>query len=287
MPITSTQIISVIPPKTSGGSLKNAANIISSHTAKQGEMADLWAAVTKALRDAQSQMDGFAHALASPIALPDPIQVLDSTGVLVAEIGMILDPTNVHYAGIWAKSIWIGGSGPSDAQIAGPGDGTLTLSGKIRGTLTMANATDTGIAVLNAPATVGGTLSLSNKNGSVVTIVDANQSPGPDGRIRLFQNGVGGSAPVIISAGSGIGTMQLQNNTDFGGILLQAQSGTPGAYLQLQGAAAATTAFLIQAGNGSKTSATAGTHGAVPAQVAGYYQVIVDGANQKIPYFNV
>ena len=34
------------------------------------------------------------------------------------------------------------------------------------------------------------------------------------------------------------------------------------------------------------TTATAGTHGAPPAQVAGYLEVTVNGAVQKIPYYN-
>jgi hypothetical protein len=128
MAITSTQIISVIPPKTSGGSLKNAANIISSAAAEKSEDKVLWAAVTKSLRDAQSQMDGFANALRSPISLPDPIQVLDPTGKLVLEIGQILDPTNQNFVGLWGNAVWIGGTGPTSAILSAPGDGTLTFS---------------------------------------------------------------------------------------------------------------------------------------------------------------
>lgn len=34
-------------------------------------------------------------------------------------------------------------------------------------------------------------------------------------------------------------------------------------------------------------SATAGANGAVPAQVAGYIVINVNGVNQKLPYYNV
>lgn len=52
-----------------------------------------------------------------------------------------------------------------------------------------------------------------------------------------------------------------------------------------------TTTALFPQINTTSTSATAGTHGAVPAQVAGYIQTTLPqnlgGGTVKIPYFNV
>lgn len=50
---------------------------------------------------------------------------------------------------------------------------------------------------------------------------------------------------------------------------------------------AASTAAIFPQTAGTSTSATAGTHGAVPAQVAGYITVTLPGGGTaKVPYFN-
>lgn len=60
--------------------------------------------------------------------------------------------------------------------------------------------------------------------------------------------------------------------------------GTDG--MKIGGATPATAAGQIGFGNTTATSATAGSNGAVPAQVAGYLTISVGGTAQKIPYFN-
>jgi len=48
----------------------------------------------------------------------------------------------------------------------------------------------------------------------------------------------------------------------------------------------ASTAAIFPQINGTSTSATAGTHGAVPAQVEGYITITLPGgAAAKVPYF--
>jgi hypothetical protein len=95
------------------------------------------------------------------------------------------------------------------------------------------------------------------------------------------------SCADMTSAG-GIGTVTVNNgasNADNSSGVLTVVAST-GGLLQLV-KTSGTTGFSIRAGDGSQTSATTGTHGAVPAQVAGYYTVTIDGASQKIPYYNV
>ena len=105
MPVITPNPITVIPAKTSGGSVKNPANLIAYSAASQGPQAELWANVVKSLRDLQSQMDGVANSLRAPLGLPDPIQVVDAAGNLVASIGQYISPlTNSSFTGIWAKN---------------------------------------------------------------------------------------------------------------------------------------------------------------------------------------
>lgn len=109
MPNITSNPITVIPPKTSGGSVKNAANLIGYSAAAEGPQSELWGSVVKAFRDLQSQVDGIANSLRSPLGIPDPIQVVDPAGNLVANIGTYVNPlTNTSFSGIWTKQYNVG-----------------------------------------------------------------------------------------------------------------------------------------------------------------------------------
>jgi hypothetical protein len=108
----------------------------------------------------------------------------------------------------------------------------------------------------------------------------------PYGDIRVLYNGNTGTSAAELSAALGVGTLNLVNTSNASSQVNISADPSIGAYLSLSNSDG-TTAFAISAGHGGQTSATAGTHGAVPAQVAGYYTVAINSVNQKIPYFNV
>ena len=72
---------------------------------------------------------------------------------------------------------------------------------------------------------------------------------------------------IPISSVSGAGSMATQNSTS----------------VSITGGSVTAT---IGMSNATSTSATAGTSGALPAQVAGYVIVNIGGADYKMPYYN-
>lgn len=100
-------------------------------------------ATTEALGAIQSQIDRIAQALAQPLQISDPLQITDSAGNLVAELGAIVDQTsNSGFSGIWANNAWFGGSGPSTAVVEING-ATAQITISSNGiTTTLNNATD-------------------------------------------------------------------------------------------------------------------------------------------------
>lgn len=117
MPVSTTSPITILPSnQSSGGSLKNSANSVR-YTGGQRQDADLWASVAKALESGQNQIDLLMNTLRAPIPLPDPIQILNPDGSLVAQIGHILGSDNRSYPGIWAGAMYIGFDGPDTASI--------------------------------------------------------------------------------------------------------------------------------------------------------------------------
>lgn len=89
----------------------------------------------------------------------------------------------------------------------------------------------------------------------------------------------GGTSQVVqqSTAGGPFSVAQL-NYTDLAGVLENAI---------LTFSAPLVAASQVGIGNGVATSATAGTNGAVPAQVVGYLIINVAGTDMKIPYFNI
>lgn len=77
---------------------------------------------------------------------------------------------------------------------------------------------------------------------------------------------------IPISSVSGVGSMATQNANAVG-----ITGGT---------ITASSVAATISMSNATSATATAGTSGALPAQVAGYVIVNIGGANYKIPYYN-
>lgn len=129
MPVQTPSTFSIIPPKqSSGGSLKNSASAIR-YQGQSRDDDDLWAAVAKALDNGQNQIDQIVSAMRANIALPDPIQITDPGGAIVAQIGHMLGSDNASYPGIYARNIYIGGSGfPNEAPLFS--NGIATIIGK-------------------------------------------------------------------------------------------------------------------------------------------------------------
>ena len=93
--------------------------------------------------------------------------------------------------------------------------------------------------------------------------------------------------PVLNPFGGSVGV----NNTSPGVALdvtgaIKASSTVQAAGEILTAAAPTVSAGQVGLGSTTATSATAGSNGAVPAQVAGYIIANVGGTTVKIPYFN-
>ena len=118
MPTQSTSAQSLVPPnQQSPGSVRALANAFIYNTS-QSQDSDLWAANGSALQNVQQQLDQIWSALQGALPVPDPLQVVSPSGVLIATIGDIVDPTNnTAYQGIWGNNLYIGGAGPASAQL--------------------------------------------------------------------------------------------------------------------------------------------------------------------------
>src|SRR5215469_3065214 len=117
MPILTPSAPSIIPPTKSalGAPVKDAANRARYDTAKSQD-AQIWGTAGEALSSIQRQLDQIYGILQQPVPQSNPVQIVNTAGALVAEIGDFVDPTNNQgYEGVWANNLWIGGSGPATA----------------------------------------------------------------------------------------------------------------------------------------------------------------------------
>lgn len=113
MPVITPSSVSILPAnQQSGGSLKNAAQGMNN---AQSDDAALWSTAGGAFVLAQSQIDHICNALRKPVPLPDPIQITDPSGNLIAEIGSLTGTNNQAYPGIWGRNLYVGGTGPDTA----------------------------------------------------------------------------------------------------------------------------------------------------------------------------
>jgi hypothetical protein len=119
MPTSSPQSITIIPPRTSGGSVKKEASQLRYDSANlsDAKLASLFGTASKALADLQSQVDGIASSLRQPIPLPEPIQITAPDGTLIAQLGYMLGSDNRSYSGIWGNNLYVGGKGPDTAPL--------------------------------------------------------------------------------------------------------------------------------------------------------------------------
>lgn len=212
MPVSAISPITIIPPKTSAGSLKNAANQIRFDGNNRPD-ADLWGATASAFTSTQSQLDSIVSAISQGIIqLPDPIQITDPNGNLIVTFGHIVDPSNnQYYPGIWASDAYFGGSGPASSQIqitpnsiamqnvsivdTGSAS-TITLNPTI-GEITLVSSSSTGVTIELLPQTG------PDGNPAGVTVFNNTGSPPyqswiGDRTIALYQNNANGS--IVVTA---------------------------------------------------------------------------------------
>lgn len=159
MPVSTTSPITILPAtQSSGGSLKNSANSVRYQGSKRAD-ADLWAAVAKALESGQNQIDLVMNTLRAPVALPDPIQILNPDGSLVAQIGHMLGSDNRSYPGIWAENLYVGVDGPDSANIVANENGVFLTNVPL-----VINSNDYTTTVANTATAVGTYGYLFHKN---------------------------------------------------------------------------------------------------------------------------
>jgi hypothetical protein len=127
----------------------------------------------------QGQLDKVWDALQSNIPIPNPLQVYNPSGGLVAEIGDFVDSqTNIAYEGIWCNQFYAGGSGPGEAEFVVVPSGitinnvtiTETGSGSPPPTLVI-SPTGPSLVITNGAGNATLTLGLTTGSGSVPEIV--------------------------------------------------------------------------------------------------------------------
>lgn len=119
MPVTTTtapSILSTTGRSSLGVPVKEAANRMRYNTQNSPDAA-IWSTAGEAFGSVQRQLDQLYTALQQPLSQTNPVQVVDSNGNLIAEMGDFVDASNnVAYEGIWGTNLWIGGKGPATAQ---------------------------------------------------------------------------------------------------------------------------------------------------------------------------
>lgn len=150
MPVLVPITVSILPStQSSGGSLKEKANGLRYGTQASAD-ARHWVSNAEALTNAQSQIDHISNALRRPVPFPDPLQITDPSGKIIAQIGNTIGSDNVSYPGIWAENLYVGGNYPNTAILTANGSG-VTINGAI---ITL-NANGVVTTISNAPGTVG------------------------------------------------------------------------------------------------------------------------------------
>ncbi len=169
MPTASPSTVSILPSgQSSPGSIKSEALALT-NAAKSADPIALLGSAGRALASVQSQIDQIVSALRAPIPQPPVIQILDPSGKLIAEIGNLVDGSNVNYPGIWAVSVWIGGTGPATAPFVCDANGNLTITGSF----SASSITSTGAT--GTVKIIAGVLTVTSPGGSpelVVTLDD-------------------------------------------------------------------------------------------------------------------
>lgn len=120
MPIQTSSSPSILPATQTSmaAPLKEFANqmIRAAASNKDPATAGAFSALGEALALINRNFDLLTGSLRSPLPQADPIQVVDSNGVLIASIGDILDTgANKAFEGIWANQLYAAGDGPSTA----------------------------------------------------------------------------------------------------------------------------------------------------------------------------
>lgn len=214
MPISPNNAQPIIPKnQSSGGSLKDAANVLRYEGSRRKD-ADLWAAIAKALDSGGNQIDFVWNALRSPVMLPDPIQITNQDGSLIAQIGHMLGSNNRSYSGIWGNNVYIGGSGPDTAQFVSNGastqlnNATIMLTGT-GGTITL----DPTGPFITSIDTSGNFVSLTGSTISIAASIGT-----PQANLSFDQINLHNSSAVVVAlissntGGTEAGTINLKNS---------------------------------------------------------------------------
>jgi hypothetical protein len=174
MPTQSTSAQSLVPPnQQSPGSVRALANAFIYNTS-QSQDSDLWAANGSALQNVQQQLDQIWSALQGALPVPDPLQVVSPSGVLIATIGDIVDPTNnTAYQGIWGNNLYIGGAGPASAQLFA--NGQIVAIGQNGQVYVIDPYGDIGAWLGTQSESPQAVTGVPNANGQwIITVLDAN-----------------------------------------------------------------------------------------------------------------
>lgn len=206
------------------GSVRNAANTFIYSTGQSSDP-QLWATNGAALQNVQAQIDKIWSTLQQSIPQPNPIQVVNSSGALVAVIGDFVDPTNnTGYEGIWTNNFYAGGTGP-DTALFSVTETAVTIGEALN--LSNAIITETGsdgsvLTITYAPQVeITGT----DPSGDTLTIFPAQvvlQSTGTHNQyeLELLKN------LVALFDENNVSVVTITADTTFGAISANNESGT-------------------------------------------------------------
>lgn len=144
---------------------------------------------------------------------------------------------------------------------------------------------------------VNSVVALNTTNGSGIPhrfwgIANGSNLPNPGwwAGSNFFYGAQSGDTPCVVVAAPGDTTskvIQVQNSAGTVLASTDASGHDVAATLTINAATPTGAAATVSFGNTTTGSATAGTAGAVPAQVAGYLTIDIAGTKFKLPYFNV
>lgn len=303
MPVSAPNPPSQIAPtkSTLGAVVKDSANKLrydAPKTADAQTYAKMFGSTADALGTLQKELDQIVNQLQTPLPQADEIQISDSTGNLVVDIGDFVDLTdNIAYNGIWAKNMWIGGSGPATAAIVADSSGVTINNVKIvltgpAGTITLdPTVPDINVASSSTTAYVNiipGAIVVSAANatttptpGTIVLIGELSGST-PFPQMELAPGGItiqnaSGLATVVSMAASGhdleSGTMQLIKSDGSVALIVDTSSVTAAPVSIFGGSTSQLFMTQGRAGFGGNTTAGYAVDATGDVNVSGVYRV--------------
>jgi hypothetical protein len=206
MPVTSPSSQSLIPAtQQNPGNVRRIAQGFVSGTGQSSDPS-LWTNNGQALQSVQDQLDKIWTVLQQSIPTPDPIQVVDPNGALIAEIGDMVDPSNnTAYQGIWVNNLYAGGSGPATAELI------VTPSGIAVNNVTITETGSGGTIVISP--TQPEILLTSNVSGNPTITITPAGTYGPE----ILLQGTGGCEILITIFGSLQPEISVYGGTGNGG----------------------------------------------------------------------